>query len=1206
VSKNKAALVLVVLVVILCSTFASSQGVGGRISEPVDNNTLVRMPGSHHPLADAANDRGRVDGGVPMERMVLLLKPSDDQAAAIGRLINGQQDKQSSSYHAWLTPEQYGAQFGLSEQDLNQVTAWLQQQGFRIDAVSRGKQWIEFSGNVSQVELAFHTEMHHYVVNGKNHVANANDISLPRALAPVVRGVLSLHDFRKHANHAKAFQLQRDTTTGKLARVGELVPTENGAVARSIPEFTMNHSTHFLTPGDYSRIYNTLPLLKAGVDGSGLSIAIVGRTEINLSDVQAFRTIFGLPVNDPTFIVNGQNPGVNGDEIESALDVEWSGAVAPKAAIKFVASMSTFTTDGVDLSASYIVDNVVAPIMSTSYGQCEAFLGTAQNTFYYSLYRQAAAEGITVFVSAGDNGPAGCDYPVSFTPAQNGLNVNGLASTPYNVSVGGTEFAENGEESKYWLSSNRKDLSSAIGYIPEAVWNESCDPTQDPNHCQGTYEYLFWAGSGGASSCEQSSVTNNQITCLAGYRKPAWQAGIGVVNDGVRDLPDLSLAAAGSHDGYLICLEGACQWTVVNGRIVLQNAAVVGGTSASAPSMAGMMALVEQKNGAYQGLANYSFYQLAAADNLSSCNSSQLTDPHSHDNCVFRDVTAGNNNVPGQTGFNAATGYDMASGLGTVNAQNLVNAWSKVQKLGSATSLSATNNTIQHGTPLPLNVAVQSAVGNGSPAGDFSVISDKYGAVFGGRLTNGSFSGGVNGLAGGHYTIKAHYAGDAMFAGSDSKSVPVTVTPEPSVVQASGWEVNLAGFTVPIFGPVNYGQPVAIQFNVGGKSGVGSATGKATIIADDVKVGAFPLNQGGSGWVEVDNITPTGLVPGSHRFKVQYEGDNSFGPSISTGVGVEVRKVLPNGFVSPIGNSVTVGTPVHLMLAVLAGGVVLPTGTISIYDNNKKIAGPITLSHSGPVGPGLAQVSYTATDLKVGPHEFNLTYSGDSNYLPLPLGTFSNHGGFVTVNAATGAGTRVQLTQSSESVSLGDTVNYTVTVRPLKAGGPVPTGTVTLVGENGGPFTNPITLNNGTATTSLTWTFVNQNVITAAYSGDSNYRASNSLIIVTYVGLGTPAVTLTAAANQVIAGAETSLTVGTVGSSNPDITSPYGEVIFLDAVNGVQRRLGSGILTTGNGGNPIYTLPVVLTAGTHVIHARYLGNYDWKAAESNPVTVVVQ
>ena len=1198
---------LALLRVVLTSTLALSQGQRARIVEPIDNNVLVRVTRSHHPLAVPANDLGRVATDVAMERMVLVLRPSLEQSAAIDRLVNQLQDKQSARYHNWLTPEQYGAQFGPAEQDVNQITTWLQQQGFRIDQIARSKQWIEFSGTAAHVENAFHTEMHHYLVNGEHHIANADDISLPLALAPVVRGVVSLHDFRKKATHGPAFQLQREATTGTLSRVAELVPTKNGAVAKPSPELTLNPSTHFLTPGDYSRIYNTLPLLKSGVDGSGLSIAIVGRTDINLSDVQAFRQIFRLPANDPTFIVNGADPGVNGDEIESALDVEWSGAVAPKATIKFVSSLSTFTTDGVDLSTSYIVDNFVAPIMSTSYGQCEAFLGDAGNAFYSSLYQQAAAEGITAFVSAGDNGAAGCDYPVSFVPAQNGLNVNGLASTPYNVAVGGTEFAENGLESNYWLANNRGDLSSAIGYIPETVWNESCDPTTDPNQCQGTGEYFLWSGSGGASSCEQSSVSGFQITCIAGYAKPSWQSGVGVAADHVRDLPDLSLAAAGAHDGYLMCVEGSCQWTVQNGKVDLQNATVVGGTSASAPSMAGVMSLVEQKNGAYQGLANYSLYQLAAAEQLSSCNSSNLTDPHKGSNCVFYDVTAGNNSVPGLQGYNAGTGYDMASGLGTVNAQNLVNAWGSATKLGSVTSLSAANSTVEHGTPIPMDVVVKPLSGAGSPSGDFSIITDKFGAVFGGTLANGSFAGGVNSLPGGRYNVKAHYAGDAMFGGSDSSPARVTITPEPSVTTAAGWEVNLAGFIVPLFGPVNYGQPVAIQFNMQGKSGVGSASGKATIMLDDrFNLGTYPLNKEGTGWVQVDNLLPTGLLPGAHSFKVLYSGNNSFGPSTSKAVPVTVRRTLPNGFASSIGNTVTVGTPVRLFFAVLAPGNLVPTGTINIYDNGKKVAGPITLSHEGFFGAGLAQVSYTASGLTVGFHDFSLSYPGDGNYLPLSPDTFSNHGASVTVNAATGAGTRVKLSQSGP-VTVGGVVNYSVTVSPAKAGSALPTGTVTLVGENGGVFDNPVTLSQGTATISLTWNSASLNALTAAYSGDANYSASNSPVIMTAVAAGSPVVTLAAAAYDTQSGSTSDVTVSTLGlPSNPNVSVPYGEVVFFDSVNGgAERRIGSGFLTTGNGGNPIFTLPVQLPSGENVIHARYMGTSDWKATDSNSVAVRV-
>ncbi len=1209
IQSGRTVLSLTIAAVLFFSLAASAQEPRARITSPIDNTALVRLPRTHHPLISTQNDLGRVAADTAMDRMILVLKPAQDQAAALSRLINQQNDKQSSSYHNWLAPEQYAAQFGPAEQDLQQITAWLQQQGFRVDNIARGRQWIEFSGTAAQVENAFHTEMHHYIVKGEQHVANAGDIALPASLASVVQGVLSLHNFRKQAAHSQAYQLYRDQTTKQMTRIAELLPSQKGVNAAATPNITTGSGHHYLTPGDYSHIYNTLPLLNSGINGTDVSIAIVGRTDINLSDVQAFRHIFGLPVNDPTFILNGADPGVNGDELESDLDVEWSGAVAPNAAIKFVTTLSTFTTDGVDLSASYIVDNRIAPIMSLSYGQCEAYLGPAENAFYNSLYQQAAAEGITVFVSSGDNGPAGCDYPEQYNPALNGPNVSGLASTPYNVAVGGTQFNEKGADSTYWLTQNRDDLSSAVGYIPEAVWNESCDPTIDPNHCGGTYAYMLWSGSGGQSSCTDSTISGYTITCISGYPKPSWQAGRGVAADGTRDLPDLSLAAAGSHDGYIVCVEGACQWTEQNGQITLNGAAVVGGTSASAPSMAGIMALVEQKNGAFQGLANYGLYQLAAGDKYWLCNSSNLTNPNTVSGCVFQDVTAGNNNVPGQAGFNAVRGYDMGSGLGSVNATNLVNAWSSAKKLASATSLSASNVSVQHGTPIPLNVAVQPASGAGSPSGDFSLLSDKHGSLFGGSLTNGAFSGGVNGFEGGTYKIKAHYAGDAMFGASDSSPLSINVTPEPSVVSESAWVINLAGFVVPIYGTLNYGQPLAIQYGVTGKSGIGSATGKATVVLDDsANLGTFPLDQEGKGWAQIDNVLRTGIVPGYHRVKVLYNGDNSFGPSSSKELGFSVRKGFPRAYGAPFPDQITVGGSVHVNFVVGVDGMLPATGTVDVYDNGKRIASNLPLAGSGLFGTGLAQLSYTFSGLKEGFHALQISYSGDSNYQPLGTQVFDNNPARVTVNATTGAADQVLLTQSQPTVTLGDSSQYSVMVKPAKSGAPVPTGTVTLVGENGGPFSNPVNLVNGTATITLNWTYTNKNGIVAEYSGDANYTAQNSNFIVTVVNPAIPKVQLSAAASQVSAGTATSVTVSTIGEPwNQALSLPYGEVVFFDSVNGgADRRIGAGFLTTGNGGNPIFTLPVTLPKGHNVIHARYMGTYDWSAANSNLVQVTVE
>ena len=122
--------------------------------------------------------------------------------------------------------------------------------------------------------------------------------------------------------------------------------------------------------------------------------------------------------------------------------MEWSGAVAKGAKIDLVVSADTDSTAGIDLSAAYIIENNLDGIMSESFGLCEAFLGTAGNQFYNSLWEQAAAQGISVFVSSGDQGSAGCDFFQGTAPqaAANGLAVSGIASTPFNVAVGGTDF----------------------------------------------------------------------------------------------------------------------------------------------------------------------------------------------------------------------------------------------------------------------------------------------------------------------------------------------------------------------------------------------------------------------------------------------------------------------------------------------------------------------------------------------------------------------------------------------------------------------------------------------------------------------------------------------------------------------------------------------------------------------------------------------
>jgi pseudomonalisin len=567
-----------------------------RITSYIDDEQRVTLRGNVHPLAVAQYDAGTVAPGFPMEHMLLTLLPDAAQQDALNQLIEAQHNPESPYYHQWLTPEQYGERFGVSDADTAQIVGWLQDHGMEVEEVTAGRRSIVFSGGAAQVESAFHTRIHAYKVGNEVHHANANDPEIPAALIQVVGGVVSLHDFHSEPMHASA--------------------------RKTSPAFSSGGS-YYLAPADFATIYNLAPLYQESINGNGQSVAIVARSNIKIADVRQFRTFFGLPANDPQVIVNGADPGIwnSNEETEADLDVEWSGAVARNATIKFVVSKSTNSSDGVDLSAQYIVNHNLAPVMSTSFGLCEASLGTSGNSFLNSLWQQAAAQGITVFVSSGDNGAAGCDS-ASASPARHGRGVNGLCSTPYSVCVGGAEFNDTSNPSLYWSSFNATGTqASALSYIPEAAWNES-----------GAGAGL-WSSGGGASSV---------------YAKPSWQAGTGVPADGKRDVPDVSLTSAG-HDGYLIYQEGGLY--------------VVGGTSAASPSFAGVMALVVQHAAARQGNANTVFYSLASKQ--------QAGGPS-----VFHDITQGNNSVPGLTGFNATVGYDQATGLGSVDASVLVNHWS--------------------------------------------------------------------------------------------------------------------------------------------------------------------------------------------------------------------------------------------------------------------------------------------------------------------------------------------------------------------------------------------------------------------------------------------------------------------------------------------------------------------------------------------------
>jgi subtilase family serine protease len=1112
---------------------------GPLITQLVDEARLTRLWGNTHPLARSEFDLGTAPATLPMERMLLVLKRSAAQEASLRKLLDDQQDKASPNYHHWLTPKEFGEQFGARDSDMQTITSWLQSHGFHVGS-TKGRTVLEFSGTASQVQEAFHTTIHKYIVNGEQHWANASDPMIPSALTGAVAGVASLNNFPRKAMNKALGGLKLDKSTGKLFGDNPQV-TEPG-------QCTPANECYGLGPYDFATIYNVAPLWNSGIDGTGVTIAISGETDIQKTDVEAFRSVFGLPANDPVFVYNGPDPGIQGDESEADIDVQWSGAVAKGATIDFVISQSTETTSGVDLSAVYIVDQDLAPIMSESYGECELGLGTAGNQFYNALWQQAAAEGITVFISAGDAGSAGCDnfnaQPPA--PAEFGLQASGYASTPYNVAVGGTDFNDFSNSTQYWSSTNQSGtLQSALSYIPETTWNDSCTnsifgtlgfSTNPETNCNNSRLVNFvnvTGGSGGVSACTTPSG-QTPASCAGGYPRPSWQTGKGTFsNDGKRDLPDVSLFASNGFVGevYLVCeadIGFGCQYG---------NYAGFGGTSVSSPAFAGIMALVDQQYGR-QGNANYIFYKLAQKSGASCTSSaSEAT------SCIFNDVTVGTNAGPCMkgspncvtntssdqygvlSGYNAVAGYDMATGLGSVNAANLLNQWGSVMLLGSTTTLSGPNpTTTQHGQPVTFGVTVKPESGAGTPTGQIALVAGTQSrGVTNLALSNGSASGSTALLPGGSYSISAHYAGDGTYMASDSTPVAVDVTAESSQVfpnlvtfDSSG---HLTSFTA---NSATYGSGYYLfRVDVGDASASESSTkgvlsscsqGKAScptgtisIQASGTTLNGTSLSLNSKGFTENQSFPP-----GTFTVSAHYSGDASYSASTET-ASFTVAAAPTTLSVGPAtitgvqyGNFTQIGADV-----ITTSDGSAPTGTFQFIQDGSPLGSPQGVYESGPYNPNNGSYAWADTQTtthfnSVGNHTLSAEYSGDAYYAPStsPTSTyvvaqaqpFFNSYGWETYN---------------ENVYVGQTVTARAQLYGSQYGA-LPTGGVTMF-DNNVAFPGPVTYSqyNGmlVATSSYTFTTPGTHLFTATYAGDMNYLPATITSPQTITVLGPVSVT---------------------------------------------------------------------------------------------------
>jgi hypothetical protein len=618
----------------------------------------VRLARSTHPFARPELDRGRLDPEKRLSNLSIAFKLTDAQRADRDALAAAQLDPSSPLYHHWLTPESYRARFGAAPEDLTAATAWLKAQGLEVHRVSPLGARITFSGTVSQIEAAFQTEMHRYQVGSTMHYAMGTAPALPQHLADVALGLYNTHDFvpRPVSQRAMA-EASRRIAAGEHPSISWDSGTDAG-------------SFNLLGPGDWATAYDVTRLYSPGIggktlDGTGVTIGIVGTAPVAQSDIDAFRAQFGLPASKvtQTLVPNTGAPSSMGfgGGIEAILDLEWSGGIAKGATINYVyTGQNDFNVDD---ATFYLIEENLAPVMSESYGGCEGGILPSDADVTEMLGTAGNLMGITHTASSGDSGAADCgasDVSGGFG-GQSGLYVDIPGAFPSVTSVGGTQFP-----SPLWSGT-----STLVDAGLEQVWNEENNPYS---------QYGVGAGGGGISML---------------FPRPAYQSGLTActpvgtlptpTTQPMRQVPDVALSAASGTPGYFI------ECTMVTNQFGFADCSAtggsptttaVGGTSAASPTFAAVVAILNQAVGDRLGNINPMLYQL-----------------ESQTPSVFHDITSGNNEVvcgPGASdsgepeggvwpeagcgsdglyGYAAAPGYDCASGIGSIDAYDLVSAW---------------------------------------------------------------------------------------------------------------------------------------------------------------------------------------------------------------------------------------------------------------------------------------------------------------------------------------------------------------------------------------------------------------------------------------------------------------------------------------------------------------------------------------------------
>ena len=1011
---------------LLCSTasMAQNSSAAARITAYVDESSLTTLKGNVPHLARAEYDQGAAPASTQLTNVRLVLSRSAEQQAALDKYLAELQDKSSPNYHKWLTPAQFGALYGPADSDVAAITAWLESHGLTLETVSIGRTNIAFSGTVSQVEEAFHTSIHSFAANGQQFYSNTTDPKIPSALAAVVKGVAHLNTIKPKPQFMRGSAGKINPQTKRLERVNNesangAKPNLTGGSGTSSDPYTL-----YIVPGDAATIYDT------------------PNTTLNYCTTSS---------SCSSTAGSGYYSSTSDDGDEAYIDTELSGGLAPGASIYYYASTDLNT--GIEAA----IDANVVDIFSLSFGECEQDMSTSDNALINGWWEQAAGQGIAVTVSSGDTGSASCDGDASTseTVAVDGLSVSGFASTPYNIAVGGTDFYELPTEYSTYASTSEGSSSTyyrtAKGYTPESTWNDSTtnNTTISANvpltgYYDNENEANIAAGSGGKSSCSTNTSVDNANgsvtdgTCTSGYSKPSWQTGTNVPQDGVRDLPDVSLMSGNGYDDavWLVCDDAT--GTGETGATITTDCEkqsdgysyydAFGGTSTAAPAFAGILALVQQKTGSRLGQAAKELYQLYNGSYASS---------------VFHDTTVGNISVPCtsgtpnctknsagyyfESGYDTTTGYDLATGLGSVDVKQLLNYWNTVSGTATATvseTLSASSITNNQSVTASGTVVSGSSSITTTPTGTVTLSGGGYSASQ--QLSSGAYSFTIpaNSLSAGTDTLTVTYSGDSNYASeSTSKSLTVNVmTPTVAVsAPSSGNVANSLSVSITVTGPT-------------GSTAVPSGT--VSLSGGGYTSGATQLTVGSSSATATITIPANSLTAGSDKLTVTYSGDSNYasGTGTATVTITQSTTLTPTVKVTPSPSSVETGQSLNVTVAVSGTGAT-PTGTVTLTSGSTSLG-------SGTLSSGSITITVAANKLGVGTDTLTASYGGDSNY-------------------ATGTGTAtVTVTQST----------YTLT--PSPASGTVSPGSstsFTITGSSTTNYTGTVTLNsNCTVSTTLT------------------------------------------------------------------------------------------------------------------------------------------